>query len=279
MSFNILSIDGGGIRGVIPAAGLDGYEQKSGRSLRDSFQLCGGTSTGGLIAICAALGMPMAQVVRFYEEKGAAIFTRREFPQSHDCLIHSKYGHQAIEAVLQDLLGGATLRQAQIPLLVPCVDLKDRHAHFWKSERAKIDAAHDCPMWHVGRCTTAAEVYFDPADGRYTDGGTAANNPAMCLVAEALHCGVALGDIHVLSLGTGEPREEPIAPLNHGLTGWLPYLADIFMDPTSSLVAFQCTEILGDRFTRQQWRLGAVKAAMDDASPAHIAALKALATQ
>jgi len=273
----ILSIDGGGIRGIIPAVWLDRWEQQSGVSVASAFELIGGTSTGALIAICAALGMPMSQVVRFYEQRGAAIFTRREFPQTHDCLIHSKYGHEAVESVLQELLGAAKLSDARCPLLVPCVDLDTREAHFWKSDRAKKDASFDAPMWFVGRCSTAAELYFDPSANRYTDGGTCANNPAMCLVAEALASGAALDAISVLSLGTGETREQPIRPINHGATGWLPFIADVFMDPTTSLVSFQCAQILRERYTRQQWQLGAISPAMDDASPAHIAALKAVA--
>ncbi len=73
--FRILSLDGGGIRGTFTASVLAQFERLSGRRIADSFDLMTGTSTGGLIALGLAFGMSANRILRFYVERGPAVFS------------------------------------------------------------------------------------------------------------------------------------------------------------------------------------------------------------
>ena len=70
----MLCIDGGGIKGVFPASFLSTIEEAVGRPVADYFDLIVGTSTGGIIALGLGLGLGAGDLLRFYEQRGAAIF-------------------------------------------------------------------------------------------------------------------------------------------------------------------------------------------------------------
>src|SRR4051794_19029634 len=70
----ILSIDGGGLKGALPAAFLAEVEEATGKRIVDNFDLITGTSTGGIIAIGLGLGIPAREILRFYQSHGPAVF-------------------------------------------------------------------------------------------------------------------------------------------------------------------------------------------------------------
>jgi len=75
----ILAIDGGGIKGVFPAAFLAKIEETTGKRIVDHFDLIVGTSTGGIIAIGLALGLPASEILQFYESYGPKIFAGNRY--------------------------------------------------------------------------------------------------------------------------------------------------------------------------------------------------------
>src|SRR3954469_18377138 len=100
----VLSIDGGGIRGVIPALVLTELERRAGRRTFELFDLIAGTSTGGILAcaLCAPDPLPASQLVGLYEERGPDIFDRSLFQRikSAEGLIDEKYDAAGLEAAL-----------------------------------------------------------------------------------------------------------------------------------------------------------------------------------
>lgn len=266
----ILSIDGGGIRGVIPAVVLEAIEDRAGRPAHELFDLVAGTSTGALIALGITLPPPdgteprPASALRdLYRERGPEIF---EAPLGHQLvslrgLADQRYPDDALEAALQDAFGARRLKDARTEVVVPTYDLAERQAYFFKRRRARENPSErDHTALEVARAAVAAPTYFEPAlahgpggsdDRVLVDGGVVANNPAMCAYAEALaHDGFA-DDVLIVSLGTGQVQE-PIAfekAKDWGYPGWGAHLLDVLLDGAQDAVHYHLEHVLnaGDR--------------------------------
>lgn len=302
MAVRILSIDGGGIRGLVPAAVLDYLEKKAGKPCTELFDLIAGTSTGGILGcgLCVpgSSGSPKysaADLIDLYAENGETIFSRSLWDgfRSMGSLTDEKYPSNGIEDLLHTYFGNAMLSESLCKLLVTSYDIKDRKPHFFKNWRArgrnnpsgesKFD--RDFLMRDVCRATSAAPTYFEPArifaksgkEFHLIDGGVFANNPGMCAVSSASR----LFDdeqVIVLSLGTGETiREIPYEKARGwGLIGWARPLLYILFDGVSDAADYHLSQMLGRNHLRIQARLEKANDDMDDAGEENINLLKDL---
>src|SRR5918992_3127397 len=122
----VLAIDGGGIRGLIPAIVLTELERRSGRRIFELFDLIAGTSTGGILAcaLCAPEALPASEVVKLYEEEGPDIFDRSLFQRirSAEGLLDEKYDDDALERALERFLATKRLSETKPDLIVPAYD-------------------------------------------------------------------------------------------------------------------------------------------------------------
>lgn len=241
----ILSIDGGGIRGLIPAVVLADLERRiaarsPGATLASCFDLIAGTSTGGLIALGLATpgadGEPAisaAEMVGIYGgEEAREIFERpplRRIPgvgRLSD-LIDPKYRLAGLERVLERRFGDRRLAEALTGVLITSYDMREREPRFlkpWQEQAEELRAVD------AGLATAAAPTYF-PAlrvgGAALVDGGVFANNPAIAAAIEALKRTegepVAPEDLLVLSLGTGhyERGYDPDRVAGWGALGWV----------------------------------------------------------
>jgi patatin-like phospholipase/acyl hydrolase len=219
--YRILSIDGGGIRGLIPAVILDRIERRTGKPVAECFDLIAGTSTGGILAVAltraGADGRPRwkaAELIELYEAQGPRIFDRSLFKvlSSVFATEDEKYPRENLEAALEHYLGDARLRDALTDLLVAAYETEQRFPFFFKRRRAREDPAYDFAVRDVAYATSAAPTYFEPLKLETTDpvdyfslvdGGVYASNPAMCAYAEARRHHPDRTAL-VVSLGTGE---------------------------------------------------------------------------
>lgn len=304
--FRVLSIDGGGIRGIIPALVLAEVEQRTGRRIADTFDLVAGTSTGGILALGLTVpgedGRPRyaaADLVRFHLDQGPRIFSRslwRRFTGLEN-LLEEKYPSDPIEEVLQEALGDARLSDALTPVLVTSYDIERRQPVFFKSHRAD-EPGRDVSMWQAARATSAAPTYFEPeridleggarAHQSLVDGGVFANNPAMCAYVESQDHRFfdPDDDVVLLSLGTGEltrpiPHEDAVG---WGLAQWAQPLLGVVFDGVSDAVDYQLRTVLGrDRapggYWRLQVRLDEGSDDLDDASRTNLRVLQLKAEQ
>ena len=290
----VLSIDGGGIRGILAARLLQAMQESS---IFPKFDLISGTSTGGIIACGLASGVPAKTIVDLYEQHGTEVFDKWALGEN---ALQPKFRPGALESRLQATFGATRLSQVTSELLIPsyCVQLpcpvdsdgdgvpESASSWFFKSWVAREKPDYDWPLWHVARCTSAAPTYFptmEIKDHWMIDGGVFANNPADCALADA-------GDlwpddtIKILSIGTGSK----VKALNGqdtagwGILGWAPNMPDVFMDgmadKTSYVTAKLMRRLFGDgSFLRCDIALADVDTAFDDASPENIAALQNLA--
>jgi predicted acylesterase/phospholipase RssA len=262
-----LAIDGGGIRGLIPALVLAEIEQRTGRPIATMVDLIAGTSTGGIIACALARPHPMAasRIAEVYTVDGPKIFERRLVKEisSGAGYLDERYDAGALVASLRNHLGEATLDEATIPLLITAYDLQARAALILREGYSMVDAAH---------ATSAAPTYFEPVKlGARTliDGGVFAINPAVFAWAE--------GDIDfLLSLGTGEhTRPLPYDTVRDwGKLEWAEPIIDVVFDGGADAVDLQLSKLAGDAYLRLQTRLDEASDALDDASAENLAALR-----
>lgn len=272
----VLSIDGGGIRGIIPAMVLAELEARTGRPAAELFDLVAGTSTGGIIACALGTGRPATDIVRLYLDEGPEIFRRSVVRRltTADGLLDERYDDDALEAALDAYLGATTLGASRVDLLITAYDLHARATVFFKSWREEW---RHVPMRDAARATAAAPTYFEPLllDGRsLVDGGVFATNPAMCAYAEAARLG--RGDLRVVSLGTGRltKRIEHEDAVDWGQLEWVRPIIDVVFDGVAAAVDYQLDHLLGGRHHRFQVTLDRASDALDDAGDGNLALLQ-----
>jgi uncharacterized protein len=207
--FQVLALDGGGVRGIFTAALLAGLEEDIGSPVIEHFDLVTGTSTGGIVALALGAGLTPRQILEFYVDERAAIFAGVPVLTGLRRLFRAKYRPDGLEAALKRIFGERLLGESRVPLVVPSYNLGENAVYLFKTphhERLRRDFR--VPMWAVAMATSAAPTYFPafrlPTDHvRLVDGGVWANNPAMVGVTEAVSMfGCALDEIRVLSVGT-----------------------------------------------------------------------------
>jgi patatin-like phospholipase/acyl hydrolase len=292
---NVLSVDGGGIRGVIPAMVLADLEERTGRHTSELFDLIAGTSTGGIIALALTVPGPNGgprwtanDLVDLYLTEGPRIFHHSigRMLESGLGLLDEKYDAKPLEQALETYLGEAMVSQSLTDVLVTSYDLEHRSPFFFKTDHAKRTPQHDWPMRVAARATAAAPTYFEPeqlnAEGEtfaLCDGGVFAANPAMCAYAEARRRHPS-AQIRLVSLGTGQLTR----PLHYrdvrgwGLIEWARPLFDVVFDGVSDATQYELEQLLPDAdYTRFQVELIGASDSLDVASEPNLEHLEALA--
>jgi predicted acylesterase/phospholipase RssA len=296
--FRILSIDGGGIRGIIPALVLARIEKLTNRPIAKLFDLVAGTSTGGILALGLTIpkfpGRPLyaAQAfVKMFEREGPRIFSRSRLRTllTSDSLFWKKYSSYGIEQVLLEYFGDSRLSDAVTDVLVPSYEIQRRFPFFFKSANARSRPDYDFRARDIARATSAAPSYFEPMriptgtnSEYYTliDGGAFANNPAACALVEAHSTLAHPGGYLVVSLGTGSLMQTlPLGLSRWGCLLWAKPLLNAIFDGVSSTVDFQLGQLLPTGYYRFQPALDSSNHSLDNTSRANMAALKALANR
>ncbi|ABK50565.1 MULTISPECIES: CBASS cGAMP-activated phospholipase [Shewanella] len=218
MTFKILSIDGGGIRGVYPAHILKCFEEKLGINLLESFDMIAGTSTGSIIAAGVACDIRATEIVNMYKEHGEDIFKKKKsripFKKLRNItqpLLESVYDCGSLYKVLKGVFNDSTLGQIAKPLILPATDVGNGGVHVFKSaydptfNRDRLVKVRDAVL-----ASCSAPTYFDPHkvdEYLLSDGGLWANNPALVAVIDAQkRLGINYDDIQVVSIGTGHSK-------------------------------------------------------------------------
>jgi patatin-like phospholipase/acyl hydrolase len=295
----VLCIDGGGIRGLIPALVLAEVERRTGRRIAELVDFVAGTSTGGILA-CALTrpgpdGRPLYsadELAAIYVEEGPQIFRRGLLKRifSVEGWVDERYEDDGLNAALERYLSGATLSGALADLLVTAYDIEGRFAFFFRSARARDDRTYDFPLTQVARATAAAPTYFEPVEvtdaaGARTypliDGGVYAVNPSMCAYADVVAAGRADELELMLSLGTGEHTRAYTFEQARwwGQLEWARPVLDMVFDGVADTIEFEAGTLMGDRYVRLQTQLNLASDDLDDASERNLAALRAEAEQ
>lgn len=296
----ILSIDGGGIRGILPARFIQAIEEAASAPAASMFDMLAGTSTGGIIAIGLLAGLPAKALGDFYIQRGPEIFPTGLLRKAR-ALDGPIYDAKPLEDALHDILGNTWLSETKGPeLLVPayCLSIPDNwFFKSWKARGTHLDPGDvqnnlDFLLKDIARATSAAPLYFEPASSwpmshnqilKMIDGGVFANNPAGCAIASAARLWPG-EKLLVVSVGTGD-HSAPISLGNGGAVDVGLKIVDILMDSCASLVDYQAKERPDVDYRRFEIDVATpvggdgqtASVAMDDASAGNLMLLELLA--
>lgn len=226
--FKILSIDGGGIKGVFPAYYLMMLEnelknRKDGKvKLYQHFDLITGTSTGGIIAIALSLGVSAKEIYELYINNASNIFGKKKWLITQ--FFKSSHEREFLEKLVRNIFKKANgnvdprLKDCKTDICIPIYDLIRGNPSVLKTKyHQAFTRDYHIPAYQAAMATSAAPTYFDPYNSVYTDlngieknfankidGGMMANNPTLIAMVEAVKgFKVELSDLEILSIGTG----------------------------------------------------------------------------
>lgn len=217
--FRILSIDGGGIKGVFPAGLLARAEREflGGAPAGEYFDLIAGSSTGGIIAAALGIGISAQEILTNYLSHGASVFPSASGPLAKAKRAYSnirglwryRYEREPLQKQLDELFGERTLAHSARRLCIPAFDGSYNEVHVFKTPHHpdfRLDWKER--LVDVALATAAAPTYFSVYrhQGRqFADGGIWANNPILVGLVDALACHrLSRRSVHILSLGCGD---------------------------------------------------------------------------
>ncbi|WP_341813916.1 patatin-like phospholipase family protein [Wolbachia endosymbiont (group A) of Lasioglossum villosulum] len=277
MTKYILSVDGGGIRGIIPAIILAEIEKRSRKKVAEIFDLMAGTSTGGIVVagLCKKdkQGNPQYSandLVELYQKYGPYIFKSSFFRRSilswFNC---AQYPYKNIEFVLDKYFGDDTLQNTLNNVLLTSYDIHNNCPFFFKSWR---EDRNFIKLKDALRATTAAPTYFIPkrlkinqTERILVDGGVFANNPAACAYASGKRL-FPNDDIVLVSIGTGRTNRS-IKYANSrrfGRIWWIKPLLHVMFSSSLDAINYQLDQVIGDKYIRIQSQLKVASAEMDN---------------
>jgi hypothetical protein len=277
----ILAIDGGGMRGYMPAAILAELERRADKPCAEIFDVMAGTSVGGITVGGLGSGQSAAAMLKFFTEDGPAIFgSPQEFGE---CGIDKpRFAADTIESCLMRRLGLGALGDVKAKILMPAFDLTINKLTLFKSY-----APGTAKLWQAARATSAAPSYFPAATiGGLVlwDGGVMANNPAGLALADAISIWGPEEDYQVLAIGTGAVIETAGGAaaaqnlINAGLVPIASRLLEALFASTSQVTDYEMAASLGLGYHRVQPILPTLFN-LADARPAAVAALEAAAAE
>jgi len=257
MSYNILVIDGGGVKGLYSAQILLRCF-KEYPELINNIDALAGASTGAIIAAAIAAKVAPEQIVDLYRSNLKKIFKDSYWDDIKDLgkLIGADYDYANLKSVLKKYFGSKKLGDLEKKILIPAFDLDNESTpRTWKPKFYNNYQDTDLEELVVDALIkgAAAPTYFPSYQG-YVDGGFAANSPCISAVAQALDTKTGqqkLEDINLLSIGPGfSPTFVSGKKLDWGVSQWAPLLIDIFFDCMKFTTEYQCSRLLGDKYHR-----------------------------
>ena len=260
-NIKILSIDGGGIRGVFAARYLSKIEEDIKKPIHEYFDLITGTSTGGIIALALARGIPAQEIENLYAENADKIFKPKNWLLSKLGLqgkgFSCGYDNKELKMLLSKTLGDAKVKDAYTCLCIPAVEHNKAQPKVFKTPHNK-NLHIDCnlSMVDVALCTAAAPTYFEAhsIEGHdcKLDGGLWANNPVLVGIAEAVNNGIGLNKIKILSIGTGANIYDAknSKAFKGGFLSWKKDLIDVILNVQSEGALFTAKHLIGENLKR-----------------------------
>lgn len=265
----ILTLDGGGIRGVFPAAFLAKLEEHLDQPIGRYFDLIVGTSTGAIIAAGLSLGLSAGEILRFYEEKGPAIFDQHRGPvanwftrraRSARHWMGTKYSNASLREALDEVIGGRLIGESHTRLVIPAWHPILERVYLYKTaHHPRFETDYRQPAVDAAMASAAAPTFLDPyltkEEIELVDGGGWANNPIGVAAVEAVGVLQWPGDrLKILSVGTTNDVKAPSRI--GGKLGAAPNLARLFMAGQSHSALGAAKIITGDVHDRKAiWRI------------------------
>lgn len=260
--YRILSLDGGGIRGVLTARLLERLDDAVPGFL-GKVHLFAGTSTGSIIAAGLAAGMPPRGIRELYEKRGKAIFEDSIADDLRDAgkLAGADFDIRNLVKVFRRVFGKGTLGSLGRRVLIPAfrLDSGEDAPRRWKAKFFHNFPGDDSDAGEriadVLARSCAGPTYFQTWQG-FVDGGLVANNPSMAAVAQTQDPRVPeperpdLASVALLSLGTGQSFRYISGDHDWGYAQWAKPILPLIFDANLDVADFQCAQFLGRRYLR-----------------------------
>lgn len=242
MKKNILSLDGGGYRGLALLVQLVKFEKKfNGKKYCEMFDYIAGTSTGGIIAVMLSVGYTAKEILDLYLIYGEDIFNK-EFLRFG--LFKSKYSDKNLNNILDKYLGDKKLSDCKSIILIPSYNVSKREQILFKSNKSN---EKDYKLIDVTRSTASAPTYFDAwviDNEYYIDGGLVTNNPSLMVLFEAIKNSEPNTRYNLLSFSTGyQNKEIKEKDLNGGIINGIDDVIDITLREQSKTVDYILNQI------------------------------------
>ncbi len=268
ISFRILALDGGGIKGAFTASVLATLEDSLGLSIVDQFDMVAGTSTGGILAIGLGMGLHSQKLLQFYRERGPVIFPVTRLHQQWWRKVRHFFQPKYSQGVLLRELRKAyflddqkkVLGDSKCRLVVPAYDAVSGACHIFRTPHHPLLKSDEFTnAAEVALATAAAPTYFSAAKVRnmiantaYFDGGVWANCPAMAAIVEAVcYLEVPLDRIDILSIGTTEEPFTVKKMARSGVMRWGKTLIELLMNAQVESSVQHAERLVGEpRFLR-----------------------------
>jgi patatin-like phospholipase/acyl hydrolase len=250
----LLSLNGGGMRGVFTARILSHVETFYKKQCYELFDIIVGNSTGAILGTALGKGLYAKQAVDLYVKRGKDIFAKKSLwnrIKGLNGILDEKYELANLVGVIKEYMGETTLAQHKTKVMTVTYDLVAGRPFFMKSWH---DDHCNIPMWVAAVASGDAPTYFEPLDYAnylFVDGGTmAVNNPTISLLAEAIKLGYKQEDIKVLNLGTGlyQEKVDIKKTKNWGILRAVKPVIDIALDGSAQSVVYQSEQILGKNY-------------------------------
>lgn len=275
---NVLSIRGGGMRGLAPAMLLSQMEKALGVPLYQHFDLIVGTSTGAILAIAVGLGIPAEEVVKFYVVDGPKIFKRRLLHRFG--LLGSKYDGKKLQEALDVRFEHKLYSECKTAVSVTTTNVESLKACILRSSDHNSLKASTAAY-----CSAAAPTYFDPfisdTGAYYADGGLFANNPALVALHESYKMAKAKKDASakLLLLDVGCPHAKARSANRPGIFGFGPEAISVMMEAGQNFVETLCTDALQADYMALVPELGFASAGLDCTNDENLRALLAMGSK
>jgi patatin-like phospholipase/acyl hydrolase len=220
--FQILSLDGGGIKGLFSAAVLAAIEEDLKLNIVDHFDLIAGTSTGGIIALGLGLGMKPREIVDFYLCEGPKIFPDYMKMKWFQHWVYRKFSSKPLITALQTCFKNKRFGDSKKRLIIPSYNLGDDDVYIFRTPHAeRLRRDYRVPAWKVALATSSAPTFFpctrEIDNIRLIDGGVWASNPTMVAIIEAFGTlNVPLNSLWAFSIGTSDAIYQRRNRLNSG---------------------------------------------------------------
>lgn len=262
-TLEILSLTGGGVRGLFSISVLSEIEERKKCKISDKFTCFAGTSIGGILAIGLACGLRPKDMTKTFRKAAPKIFKRTFWSYlDRNNLFCTPYHQKPLREAITEILkenSDKTLAELEVPLIIPAVDHKRAQAHIFVSKPLAKEGVDDLDfkLIDVALATSAAPTYFPPHHTEkhiFLDGGLVANSPDIIALQFCLErLGLNLSELSLLSIGTASKRIEGDETIKApGGIGWMRNheLFNVTIDSQSGLARDQVKAFLGSRYHR-----------------------------
>lgn len=242
--YNILSLDGGGIRGIMLLCQLVDLEKKLDKPIHETFDLISGTSTGAIVAVLLAMGYTASDILSFYLTNAKKIFKKRFLWFG---IFRPKYSDKFFNSIIKKYVGDKYLSDLSCDVIITAYNVTKKRKLIFKSKNAKVDASYNYKLFDVIRSSASAQTFFKPhkiGSSYFIDGGMVINNPTLISYIEAIGYKVRFNNINVLSYSTGiKSTIINKSTLRGGIINWAKPTVDILLAEQSQITDYHMKEL------------------------------------